>query len=193
MFKKFRYSKAAGSFKAGFGLTTKTISIISDATSLAVNLGAFGGGGLALLGTASAIGGRPSVIDIGNSPLALRVVILLIISASMGWMLGAIVGWLSKDPSESRRVLGIITAAVCGCLLIFSADWLVPSKMDVLLPELQVFSAIGLGVALWIATFQFRLQSGHVGNRVIRDRALALMTFGIVSVGIIALTLAGEH
>ncbi len=193
MLKQFRTSKAISSVKAGLSQTSNSITIFNKMMDFIAHIGALFGGGLAVMGTASAVGGRASAIDLASSPLPLRVVALLVISASMGWILGVFVGWLSKDPSEGRRVLGILTAAICGCLLIFSVDWLAVFNQNKHLPELQVFAAIGLGVALWIAAFQFRMQADQAGNSVIRDRALALMTFGFVSVALTALTLAGQY
>lgn len=150
------------------------------------------GGTFALLGTTSAARGVQWSVDIAAMPLSLRFVITMIVAASIGWLLGMLIVWLSAEKTETRTVLVVFVSAVLAGLLIFTVDWLGRSGRGVSLPETEIFAALALGSALWIATFLCRRDAARASKYAVTTRAIGFLTFSAFSLLILLLTLADQ-
>jgi hypothetical protein len=146
----------------------------------------------AVVGTASSGRSSQALLDVANMQFALRFVILMVIAAAMGWALGALVSWLTeaRKLSEGRKLISYFVAAITGGLLIFSADWLSLDRRSGGLPELEVLTCLGMAVALWVASFQFRMHVGSGVRDVIKVRSMSLTVFVSLCILLLGLTMA---
>ena len=174
----------------GSNAVGKGVTVFNQAMDFLANLASIGVGVFAVAGTSSAGRKVDFVFDVNASALSLRLFVLLVISAAMGWGLGAFVGFLSARRSEARGVFSLLAALAMAILLVLSAEWLAMPAADTALPELFLFTAIGLGLALWIARFQFS-QRLVADSNILVVRAQALFGFAAVSIGVLMLTVIG--
>lgn len=189
--RSFRFSrKEADQVIKGSKIFGDGVKVFNQVMDFLANLASIGVGAFALAGTSSAGRRVDFVFDVNASALPLRLFVLILISAAMGWGLGALVGFLSVRRTEARGVLSLLAALAMATLLVLSAEWLAMPAQNTALPELFLFTAIGLGLALWIARFQFsqRLVSEV---SVLMVRAQALFGFVVVSLGVLMLTVIG--
>ncbi len=189
--RSFRFSrKEADQAIKGSKIFGDGVKVFNQVMDFLANLASIGVGAFALAGTSSAGRRVDFVFDVNASALPLRLFVLILISAAMGWGLGALVGFLSVRRTEARGVLSLLAALAMATLLVLSAEWLAMPAQNTALPELFLFTAIGLGLALWIARFQFsqRLVSEV---SVLMVRAQALFGFVVVSLGVLMLTVIG--
>ena len=169
------------------------MSFTNDSIAFLGHIVALAGGGFALLGTTSSARGVQWSADLSAMSLPLRFVMVMLVAASLGWIFGVLIVRLSAIKTETGTVLVIIASAVLAGLLIFSADWLGRSERGVALPEIEIFAALALGCALWIATFLCRQNAAHASKQAIVTRSLGFLTFSAFSVLILLLTLADKR
>ena len=173
------------------GLGT-VMSATNSSVAFVQNILALFGGLFALLGTTSAARGVQWSVDIAGMPLSLRFVLVIVLAASLGWMLGALIVRLSADKTEARSVVVVIVSAVLAGLLIFTVEWLGRSGRGVALPEIEIFAVLALGTALWIATFLCRQDAMRASKQAVVTRSLGFLTFSAFSIVILLLTLADK-
>jgi hypothetical protein len=171
------------------------VLIFNESMALLTNLAALGVAGFAIWGTSSNASNRSAgfIFDVNATPLPLRLLLIIIIAASMGWMLGALVSKLSTPPSETRLLFGLLGALATGTLLVLSASWLALDARRTALPELYLFVCIGLGIALWVTRFQFSQRVIGVSGLGLRMRMQAMFAFTLVCLLVLALTLMGAR
>lgn len=189
--RSFRFSqKGADQVLKGSKILGDGVKLFNQVMDFLANLASVGVGVFALAGTSSAGRKVDFVFDVNASALPLRLFVLILISAAMGWGLGALVGFLSVRKTEARGVLSLLAALAMATLLVLSADWLAVPTKNTALPELFLFTVIGLGLALWIARFQFSQRLVPEAS-VLMVRAQALFGFVVVSLGVLMLTVIG--
>lgn len=165
--------------------------LVNDLIEFAAHFGSIGLGVFAVAGTTASGRGASFVINVDALPLSLRFVISCVIAAAMGWLLGALVSWLTRDQSEKHNALGLLVALVTAGLFIFSAEWLANPDPRSAIPELELFAAFGLLVAFWVTCFNFRMHAEGAGVGVLKSRASALFTFAGFSALLLILTQLG--
>lgn len=175
-----------------FKIARSGISAFNEIASFTGHIISGLGAIFAVAGTASSVKGSVGLIDVTDTPLALRIVLLLFIAGAMGWSFGALVSWLTSDQSETRKLLSAVIAMASAGLLVFSADWLSVARKNAALPELQLFTAVGMGVALWVATYQFRIHAEGIGRGVLQSRATNILIFSVVCVFLLLVTMVGS-
>ena len=168
------------------------MSATNSSVAFIQNIMALLGGLFALLGTTSAARGVQWSVDIAGMPLSLRFVLVIVVAASLGWMLGALIVRLSADKTEARSVVVVMVSAVLAGLLIFTVEWLGRSGRGVALPEIEIFAVLALGTALWIATFLCRQDAMRASKQAVVTRSLGFLTFSASSIVILLLTLADK-
>ncbi len=155
-------------------------------TGLSVAVSGFGATGILSQGSS-----RGSLIKTAEMGLAPRFTLAVLIACAQGYLLAWAIGKLSAKGTEFAQIIAIIAAIVSAGLLVTSADWLAHSRG--ILPELYLFTAIGMAATSWIAVFRFRNEQASTAKAVIQARGVAMMTFSLACVLVLILTELGTR
>ena len=170
-----------------------TVVVFNEAMSFFGNVATIATLLFAVGGTVSVGRNTTFVLDVNTTSLPLRLLVLLLIGAALGWALGWIVTSLTRVLTEAKRLIAVIFAVAAGILLVLSADWLALEARRSALPELHLFTCIGLGLALWVARFQFSRYAREASKIAVNWRAQSLFTFTFVAILALALTMLGAR
>ncbi|NOD77892.1 MULTISPECIES: hypothetical protein [unclassified Ruegeria] len=170
------------------------ISLANDVFSFLGNIGAGIGALLAFLGITSNLANNTTNVifnvQVSSLSLPVRLTLLLLIAAALGWGIGAVVGKLCRSRNDSLSFIAYIVALLWGGLMVGAADWLAVAPRHQVLSETLLFTVAGTGLALWIAGFHFQSASSR-SKRILRVQCDALLLFSIGSALFLALTLLG--
>lgn len=157
------------------------LSIVSTLVGLVV----------ALLGISEVTGSSRSSGGVSLSEMALpfRVIVIAIVAAGIGWMVGLVSVLLSRFAPDIRTfgakiIAGLLAAVLTGCIF-----WLTENQVG-LLPEQDVMLVIGLGLAMCMCRLQLSSSAG--GPEEMKDRARTLLTFMTVAGVFTLLALLGD-
>lgn len=172
------------------------LSLANDIFTFLGHLGAGVGAFLAFLGITSNLTNNTSSIvfnvQVSSLSLPVRLTLLVLVAAALGWGLGALVGKLSQQRNESLGFAAYVLALLWGGLMVGAADWLSIAPHQQVLPEILLFTVAGTGLALWVAGFHFQ-SAGAGGRRALRVRCDALFLFSIGAALFMVLTLLGAR
>lgn len=143
-------------------------------------------GGAAAIGSVSDLASTRSLVNIEQMPFPLRFALAVLIACALGWLLGRVASRLSAQFSDFNSMLVRVSSGIFGAVLVFVADWM--SQQASGLPELQVFTCIGLALSIWIAAFQFRTGAAGTALAVVRTRAEALLFFSATALFVLVTT-----
>ncbi|MGX9854625.1 hypothetical protein ACR03S_04170 [Limimaricola variabilis] len=130
---------------------------------------------LGLAGGSEAI--QNTTIDITGAEFPVRLLLMVIVAVLLGYGLGAACFFLSKRNSDSVAVLLGFLAIGWGLLLVTAAHGLADSSSSGLLPEFATFLFIGLGLCMWLLTFQMRSQAGTGTQDTMEHRSAVVLHF----------------
>lgn len=132
-------------------------------------------GGLGLSGGSEAI--QNTTINITGAEFPVRLLLMVVVAVLLGYGLGAASFFLSKRNSDSVAVLLGFLAICWGLLLVTAAHGLADSSSTGLLPEFATFLFIGLGLCMWLLTFQMRSQAGTGTQDTMEHRSTVVLHF----------------
>ncbi len=166
--------------------------IFAFAGHIAAGIGAL----FALLGISSNFANNTTSVvfnvEVASLSLPVRMTLLILIAAALGWGLGALVAWLSRSNNESLSFAAYVVAILWGGMIVGAAEWLAVSLRQQILSETLLFTVAGMGLALWVAGFHFR-SSNAGGRHTLRLRCDALLLFSIGAALFLVLTLLGTR
>ncbi len=178
-----------------FGLRDKMV-LANEVFAFAGNIGAGIGALLAILGISSNFANNTSRVvfnvEVATLSLPVRMILVILIAAALGWGLGALVTWLSRSRNEALSFAVYVVAILWGGLIVGAADWLAVAMNRQILSETLLFTIVGMGLALWIAGFHFR-NSNAAGKHALRLHCDALMLCSIGAALFMILTMLGAR
>ncbi len=170
------------------------VNLTNELFEFAGNIGAVLGAVMAFLGItsnfASNTAGLALSIDVTRLSLPVRMTLLMLTAAALGWGMGALVAWLSRSRKEAQTFIAYVVALIWGGLLVGAADWLANVPIRQVLSETMLFTVVGCGVALWVSAFHFRSNAGR-NRRALRTRCDALLLFSVGCAVFLCLTMLG--
>lgn len=156
------------------------LSLANDLMQFAAHIAAGFGALMAFLGLSSNLvnNSRSSVlnVDVNSLSLPMRMTLLMLIAAALGWGVGALVAWLSRSRNEAKGFAAYVIAIMWGGLMVGAADWLAVDPRRQILSEVMLYTIAGTGFALWVAGIHLRGARSD-GPRALRIRCDALLFF----------------
>ena len=128
--------------------------------------------------------------DIQPLSFPVRLMILVTFAALLGWGLGYSIARLTKQNTSASVVAATIVTCIWALLLVATADGLATTRSG--LPEFALFVLIGMGLIIWLLTFQLRAQINFGNTVIVQDRAIMFAWFASVTVAASLLVQAGE-
>lgn len=119
-------------------------------------------------------GANTAGFDLPEIALPFKVVILVVAAALLGSGLGYALNVMSKRDRTETRVVCLLATGIWALMLVGVADGL-SSQDD--RAEFLLFVLIGLGLMLWLLTFQLRADARMVSAPVMRDRSQFMFVF----------------
>ncbi|WP_162946970.1 hypothetical protein [Ruegeria sp. EL01] len=172
------------------------LSFANDILAFVGHIGAGLGALLAFFGITSNLANSTSSVvfnvEVASLSLPVRLTLLVMIAAALGWGMGALVTRLSQSRNESLSIAAYVIALLWGGMMVGAAEWLAIAPRQQVLSETMLFTVTGTGLALWISGFHFRSTS-QGGKRAMRIRCDALLFFTIGSALVMVLTLLGSR
>lgn len=118
-----------------------------------------------------------AVSGIAEIGLAIRLLLMILVAGALGAGLGGLSFYLTRKNTGTRAIIVSFLGIAWAFLLVASAQALANTSGRSAFPEFALFLTLGLGLCMWLLTYQMRAQSGQGAPAMVEDRANMLALF----------------
>jgi hypothetical protein len=117
------------------------------------------------------------IITLDDSPLAFRLMLLLLVCCGLGWALGTICKRLTEKSQEYLHIISFIMAGLFALILVAASEVIANQSKPGLLPQLQLFTIVGVGIVVMLCRFQYRSLDGLASGSTLELRSSGILIF----------------
>lgn len=156
-------------------------SLLSTIFGLVTTFGTVSLAGLDLLN------GRQDFIStlaaVSHAPLAVRLFLMGICAVALGTGLGGVSFYLTRKNTSTRATIVSFLGIAWALLLVVCAQALADTSGRTQFPEFALFLVMGLGLCMWLLSYQMRAHSGPgTSAPMVEDRGNMIALFVVTAI-----------
>ena len=114
-------------------------------------------------------------VDLSRMSLPVRLLVVIVGACVLGAGLGFAVALLTRRNSTPMIVVSGLLSIGWALMLVTIIETMAGGGRASALPEYTLFVLVGLGLMLWVLTFQLRAQTGFGNRQMVTDRSLVVL------------------